>query len=208
MEQDNFEFVLDANSCEDDHTESSTANVEQTQASYTPTQPTQKDKQVQVEPCPENVRSFRSIGTQTGDVVNDTVTKLDPDDITKLCHLEDHTYSLGPNNCPSTDEFVVEPCLTACTPWSEDQPVSAESDVVQNEMIIDAANPASSDQADDALSDSGSLYCPSSVSDDESAADDEFSSCTAPSVEKNTLSLKVSFTNYSKIVSIADYDIQ
>ena len=184
MEQDSFEFVLDANSCEDDHIESSTANVEQTQTSYTPTQPTQKDKQVQVEPCPENVRSFRSIGTQTGDVVNDTVTKLNPDDIAKLCHLEDHTYSLGPNNCPSTDEFVVEPCLTACTPWSEDQPVLAESDVVQNEMIIDAANPASSDQADDALSDSGSLYCPSSVSDDESATDDEFSSCTAPSVEK------------------------
>ena len=64
----NFEFVLDANSCKDDHIESSTANVEQTQTSYTPTQPTQKDKQVQVEPCPENARSFRSIGTQTGDV--------------------------------------------------------------------------------------------------------------------------------------------
>ena len=70
-------------------------------------------------------------------------------------------------------------------------------------MIIDAANPASFDQADDALSDSGSLYCPSSVSDDESATDDEFSSCTAPSVEKNILSLKASFINCSKIVSIA-----
>ena len=177
MKQDNFEFVLDANSCKDDHIESSTAIVEQTQTSYTPTQPTQKDKQVQVEPCPEDVRSFR---TQTGDVVNHTVTKLNPDDITKLCHLEDHTYSLGPNNCPLTDEFVVEPCLTACTPWSEDQPVLAERDVVQNEMIIDAANPASSDQADDALSDSGSLYCPSSFSGDESATDDEFSNCTSP----------------------------
>ena len=59
------------------------------------TQLTQKDKQVQVEPCPENARSFRSIGTQTGDVVNHTATKLNPDDITKLCYLEDHTYSLG-----------------------------------------------------------------------------------------------------------------
>lgn len=118
--------------------------------------------------------------------------------------MEDHTYSLGTNNCPSTDEFVVEPCLTACTPLSEDQPVLAESDVVQNEMVIDAANPASSDQADDALSDSGSLYCLSSVSDGESATDDEFSSCTAPSLwKKNILSLKVSFINCSKIVSIA-----
>ena len=59
MEQDNFEIVLYANSCEDDHIESSTASVEQTQTSYTPTQPTQKDKQVQVEPCPENVRFFQ-----------------------------------------------------------------------------------------------------------------------------------------------------
>ena len=43
-------------------------------------------------------------------------------------------------------------------------------------MNVDATNPVSSDQADDdALSDSGSLYCPS-VSDNESATDDEFSS--------------------------------
>jgi ribonuclease HI len=175
MEQDNFELFVDANSCcANDDMESSTASVEQTQTSCTPIQPTHlKDKQVQADLFTEKIKTFRTIGTQTSDVVVRRITKMHPDDINKLCHLGDHNYSLGPNNCPSTDEDVVEPCET-CTPESENQSVLPECDVVQNEMI---------DDQEDALSDSGSLYCPS-VSDDESGTDDEFSSSISPSVER------------------------
>ena len=123
---------------------------------------------------------FKTTGTQTDDFVVHGVTKMRPDDVNKLCHLEDHTYSLGPNNYHSTDEDGVEPCITTCTPGPENQLVLAEGDAIHDKMNVDAINPVSSDQADDdALSDSGSLYCPS-VSDNESATDDEFSSSTTP----------------------------
>ena len=177
-----------SSSCADENMGSLTADaVEQTQTTCTPIQPTHKDKQVQVEPFKEEIKSFRTTGTQTDDFKVHEVTKIHPDDVNKLCHLEDHNYSLEPNQYHSTDEDdVVEACLTTCTPGPEDQLVMAECDVAHDEMNVDATNPVSSDQADDdALSDSGSLYCPS-VSD-ESATDDEFSSSTTPSVEKKII---------------------
>ena len=165
--------------CPDQSMESSTANVEQTQTNCISI--TKKDKQVQVEPLIEKVKLFTTTGTQTDDFVIHRVTKMHPDDINVLCHLEDHNYSLGPNNYDVTD---VEPCTTTCTPEPKDQSLLAECDVIHNKMNVDETNPVLSDDADDdALSDGGSLYCPS-VSDDDSATDDEFSSSTTPSAEK------------------------
>ena len=46
---------------------------------------------------------------------------MHPDDINVLCHLEDHNYSLGPNNYDATDEdYAVEPCTTTSTPGPKD----------------------------------------------------------------------------------------
>ena len=124
---------------------------------------------------------------------------MHPDDINVLCHLEDHNYSLGPNNYDVTD---VEPCTTTCTPEPKDQSLLAECDVIHNKMNVDETNPVLSDDADDdALSDSGSLYCPS-VSDDDCATDDEFSSSTTPSAEKKLLCLKVNYINCLQNVMI------
>ena len=103
---------------------------------------------------------------------------MHPDDINVLCHLEDHNYSLGPNHYYATDkDCAVEPCTTTCTPEPKDQSLLAECDVI-HKMNVDETNPVlSNDADDDALSDSGSLYC-TSVSDEESATDDEFFSST------------------------------
>ena len=179
LQQDKIEFAVDADGyCADQSMESSTADVEQTQTNCISI--TKKDKQVQVEPLIEKVKLFTTTGTQTDDFVIHRVTKMHPDDINVLCHLEDHNYSLGPKNY---DEIDVEPCTTTCTPEPKDQSLLAECDVI-HKMNVDETNPVLSDDADDdALSDSGSLYCPS-VSDDDSATDDEFSSSTTPSAEK------------------------
>ena len=109
------------------------------------------------------------------------VQPMHPDDINVLCHLEDHNFPLGPNNYDVTDEdCAVEPCITTCTPEPKDQSLLAECDVIHNKMNVNETNPVLSDDADDdALSDSGSLYCPL-VSDDDSATDDDFSSSTTP----------------------------
>ena len=147
--------------CADQSVESSTADVEQTQTNCTSI--TKKDKKVQVEPLTEKVRSFRTTGTQTDDFVIHRVTKMPPDDINVLCQLEDYNYSLGPNNYGVTDEdCAVEPCTTTCTQEPQDQSLLAECNVIHNNLNIDETNPVLSDDADDdALSDSGSLYCPS-----------------------------------------------
>ena len=69
-------------------------------------------------------------------------------------------------------------------------------------MNVDETNPVLSDDADDdALSDSGSLYC-SSVSDHDSATDDEFSTSTTPSAEKKLLCLIVNYINCLQNVMI------
>ena len=96
---------------------------------------------------------------------------------------------------------LFEPCITTCTPEPKDQSLLAECDVIHNKMNVDETNPVLSDDADDgALSDSGSLYCPSG-SDDNSATDDEFSSSTTPA-EKNLLCLNVSYINCLQNVMI------
>ena len=141
--------------------ESSTADVEQTQTNCIPI--TKKDKQVQVEPLTEKVKLFMTTGTQTDDFVIHRVTKMHPDDINVLCHLEDHNFSLGPNNYDVTyEDCAVEPCITTFIPEPKDQSLLAECDVIHNKMNVDETNPVLSDDADDdALSNSGSLYCPS-----------------------------------------------
>ena len=56
----------------------------------------------------------------------------------------------------------MEPCITTCIPEPKDQSLLAECDVIHNKMNVDETNPVLSDDADDdALSNSGSLYCPS-----------------------------------------------
>ena len=93
LEQDKIEFAEDADGyCPDQSMESSTANVEQTQTNCISI--TKKDKQVQVEPLIEKVKLFTTTGTQTDDFVIHRATKMHPDDINVLCHLEDHNYSL------------------------------------------------------------------------------------------------------------------
>ncbi|CAB4042428.1 Hypothetical predicted protein [Paramuricea clavata] len=66
-------------------------------------------------------------------------TKIRPDDINKLRHLEDHSYSFGPNNNSSTDDNkgTVEPCTTPCTPVTEEQLTLVECDDVQNGIIVE-----------------------------------------------------------------------
>ena len=99
-------------------------------------------------------------------------TNIHPDN--KLLHLEDHSYSLGPNNDSLTEENreIVESCPTPCTPVSEEQLTLVECGDVQNG--------ASSDVDNDACS---SLYSPS-ASDDDTETDDEYFNDTAPAMEK------------------------
>ena len=153
---------------------SSTADVEPTQTNCISI--TKKDKQVQVEPLTEKIKLFRTTRSQTDDFVIHGITTMHPDYVNVLCHLEDHNYSLGPNNYDVTDEDgAMEPCTTTCTPGPKDQSLLAECDVIHNKMNIDETNSVFSyDADDDALNDRVSLYCPS-VSDDDSATDDEFS---------------------------------
>ena len=197
FEQDKIEFAVDADGyCADQSMESSTADVEQTKLTV---YPLQKDKQVQVEPLIEKVKLFTTTGTQTDDFVIHRVTKMHPDDINVLCHLEDHNYSLGPNNYDVTD---VEPCTTTCTPEPKDQSLLAECDVIHNKMNVDETNPVLSDDADDdALSDSGSLYCPS-VSDDALEQTTNFLVVPHLLQKKNLLCLKVNYINCLQNVMI------
>ena len=76
--------------------ESSNADVEQTTSTSTQHIETlTQDKEVQVQPF---IKTFKTVGTQTEQLPMQGNTKIPPDDINKLCHLEDHSYSLGPNN--------------------------------------------------------------------------------------------------------------
>ena len=201
MEQDIF--VLDADSCyANENMESSNADVDQTTCTSTRHIETMtQDKEVQVQPF---IKTFKTVGTQAEHLHMQGNTKIHPDDINKLCHLEDHSYSLGPNNNSSTDDNkdTVEPCTTPCTPATEEQLTLVECDDVQNGVIVELKKQGYSNDADnDSLSDTGSSYCPS-ASDDESETEDEYSSDTAPAVEKKILYLKVSYINYSKFVNI------
>ena len=198
LEQDKIEFAVDADGyCADQSMESSTADVEQTQTNCISI--TKKDKQVQVEPLIEKVKLFTTTGTQTDDFVIHRVTKMHPDDVKVLCHLEDHNYSLGPNNYDVTD---VEPCTTTCTPEPKDQSLLAECDVIHNKMNVDETNPVLSDDADDdALSDSGSLYCPS-VSEMTLQQTTNFLVVPHLLQKKNLLCLKVNYINCLQNVMI------
>jgi hypothetical protein len=181
LEQDIF--VLDADSCyANENMETSNADVEQTTCTSTHIETMTQDKEIQVQPF---IKTFKTVGTQTEHLHMQGNTKIHPDDINKLCHLEDYSYSLGPNNNSSTDDNkdTVEPC----TPVTEEQLTLVECDYVQNGVIVELKKQGSSNDADnDSLSDTGSSYCPS-ASDDDSETDDEYSSDTAPAVEKKII---------------------
>jgi hypothetical protein len=145
-----------------------------------------QDKEVQVQPF---IKTFKTVGTKTEHLHMQGNTKIHPDDINKLYHLADHSYSLGPNNNSSTDDNkdTVEPCTTPCTAVTEEQLTLVECDDVQNGVIVELKKQGYSNDADnDSLSDTGSSYCPS-ASDDDSETDDEYSSDTAPAVEKKII---------------------
>ena len=117
--------------------------MEQTTCTSTHIETMTQDKEVQVQPF---IKTFKTVGTQTEHLHMQGNTKIHPDDINKLCHLEDHSYSLGPNNNSSTDDNkdTVEPCTTPCTPVTEEQLTLVECDDVQNGVIVELKKQGSS----------------------------------------------------------------
>ena len=150
--------------------ETSNGDVQQTTSASTHVEPFNQDKEVQVQ---TDIKTFKTVGTQTEHLPVQGNTNIHPDDINKLLHLEDHSYSLGPNNDSLTEKNreIVEPCPTPCTPVSEEQLTLVECG--------DVKNGASSDVDND---DSSSLYSPSAS--DDSETDDEYLDDTAPAMEK------------------------
>ena len=69
----------------------------------------------------ERVKMFKTMGTQTENFFEQFKSNIYPDNTDKIIHLEDHSYSSGPNIESSTDETVTlkDPCLH--TPAFEDQ---------------------------------------------------------------------------------------
>ena len=102
--------------------ETSNGDVQQTTSTSTHVEPVKQDKEVQVQ---TDIKTFKTVGTQTEHLPMQGNTNIHPDDINKLPHLEDHSYSLGPNNDSLTEKKnpreIVEPCPTPCTPVSEEQ---------------------------------------------------------------------------------------
>ena len=76
----------------------------QTTCSSTTSVPTHLDKAVQVQPQFREIKMCRNVGTQTEAFNGHRNIKINPDDINKIIHLEDHNYSLGPCNNLSLDE--------------------------------------------------------------------------------------------------------
>ena len=121
-----------------------------------------------------DIKTFKTVGTQTEHLPVQGNTNIHPDDINKLPHLEDHSYSLGPNNDSLTEKKnreIVEPRPTPCTPVSEEQLTLVECGDVQNGASSDVHN-----------YDSSSLYSPSAS--DDSETDDEYFDDTTPAMEK------------------------
>ena len=150
-----------------------------------PVQNTQLKVHKEVQTSSGQVKMFRTIGTQTEDVLAQRKPSTrNTDDINKILHLQDHSYSLGPKNQSSTDDHfeVAKSCLTPSTPDLNENSIIGGN---QHELVImesgDEAFLVESDN-DDCLSDSCSLYCPSAS--DDSETDDESLNGTTPSTEK------------------------
>ena len=96
--------------------ETSNGDVQQTTSTHV--EPVKQDKEV---PVQTDIKTFKTVGTKTEHLPVQGNTNIHPDD-NKLLHLEDHSYSLGPNNDSLTEENreTVEPCPTPCSPVSED----------------------------------------------------------------------------------------
>ncbi len=113
LEQDTF--AVDAGSCYADENIESSHAVEQTTCTII--------KLPALLSYFEQIRTFRTVGTQTEDLRIQGTARIQPDDINELLHLEDHSYSLhGSNNDPSANDNkdLVEPCPKLCTPVSVD----------------------------------------------------------------------------------------
>ena len=190
------EFVLDGSLAQpyaDEKIDTSNNDFEQTNCILNLLEGT-ADKEVQT--YFDQIKMFRTIGTQTEHFPVQPKPSIHPDDINKLHNLEDYSYSMGRNTEHSTDGNIeiVEPCPTL--PDFKEQLPLLDCGDVQNEVIVDSTDaqvppcskedeaPSSEDDDDSCLSDSSSLYCPS-ASDDSSEIDDEYPNGNAPSEEKN-----------------------
>lgn len=138
----------------------------------------------------DDIKMFRTIGTQTEHFHVQRNPSMHPDDINKLHHLEDHSYSLGPNTEHVKDENIeiVEPCPIPCMPDFKEQMPLLDPGDVQNEVIVESIDTqvpcctkADDSDVEPSIEDdaclSESSYCPSS-SDDDSEKDDEHPSAT------------------------------
>ena len=150
-----------------------------------PVQNTELKVHKEVQTSSRQVKMFRTIGTQAKDVLAQRKPSTrNTDDINKILHLQDHSYSLGPKTQSSTDDHfeVSKSCLTPSTLDLNEKSIIGGN---QHELVImesgDEAFLVESDN-DECLSDSCSLYCPS-ASDDDSETDDE--SLNGTSTEKN-----------------------
>ena len=136
------------------------------------------------------VKMFRTIGTQTIDVLAERIPSTrNADAINKILLLEDHCYSLGPKTQFLTDDHfeVAKSCPTPSTPDLNSKYIilSTCGDNQHELVILESEDEAFSIESDNdsCLSDGCSSYC-SSASDNDSETDDEFLDGTTPSTEK------------------------
>ena len=95
-------FAVDAESSNTTvNLETSNGDVQQTTSTSTHVEPVKQDKEVQVQ---TDIKTSKTVGTQTEHLPMQGNTNIHPDVINKLLHLEDHSYSLGPNNDSLTEK--------------------------------------------------------------------------------------------------------
>ena len=196
MTTEKEEFALSGSpgcSHEDDKMETSISIGDPHQVGLEANMTFKANKEVQT--CPEQIKMLRTIGTQTVVVLApQKPNTTHPDDINKLSHLEDHSYSFGPKTESSADHNleIVKPC----TPEFKEQSMFPDCGGILDELI----NMESEDEADNDQDDNSPLYCPS-ASDDDSETDNECSTIT-PSAEKKLLCLKVIYYSYLSSVKL------
>lgn len=113
LEKEEFVDISPGPSSAEENMDASNSDVEQTNCvilEFT------ANKEVQTHF--DDIKMFRTIGTQTEHFHVQRNPSMHPDDINKLHHLEDHSYSLGPNTEHVKDENteIMEPCPIPCMP--------------------------------------------------------------------------------------------
>ena len=93
-EQDKFTPDLDTDCCyTEKNIESVHADVEQATFVSPPIETT--NQEIEVQSYFKQIKTFRTVGTQTEDLHEQGTTPAHPDDINELFHLEDHCYLPG-----------------------------------------------------------------------------------------------------------------